>query len=157
MSQSQKTLKDDARSLLIRTHGYSSKVRALILLDISSADIRDFLRKVGENLNIGIIESTGSAEEKTHYIAYDAFLTDGVSGKLDVLSLVHSLVVPILPVENDFSPNFSEFDPMKFTGNAFLYEKTDIYHIFEKLIRYLENIRYAGDKRTLMENLKKTF
>jgi hypothetical protein len=74
-----------------------------------------------------------------------------------MISLVQATVVPILPIKNNFATNFSEFDPMKFSGNAFLFEQTDIYHIFEKLIRFLENIRYAGDRRTLMENLKKTF
>ncbi len=157
MPQSQKTQKDDARMLLTRSHGYNSKLRALVLLDVSTPEIREFLEKTWKSLNIGFIESTGSAEEKAQYIGYDAFLTDGISSNLDILALVHALVVPILPLENAFSPNFLEFDPMKFTGNAFLFEKTDIYHIFEKLIRYLENIRYSGDKRTLMENLKKTF
>jgi hypothetical protein len=46
---------------------------------------------------------------------------------------------------------------MKFEGNAFLFATADKYLIFEKLIRYLENIRYAGDKRTLLGNVEKTF
>jgi hypothetical protein len=46
---------------------------------------------------------------------------------------------------------------MKFEGNAFLFATADKYLILEKLIRYLENIRYAGDRRTLINNVGKTF
>lgn len=74
-----------------------------------------------------------------------------------MVGLVQAGVTPILPKKNAFGSNFSEFDPMKFTGNAFLFESTESYHILEKLVRYLENVRYPGDRRTLLKNLEKTF
>ena len=42
---------------------------------------------------------------------------------------------------------------MKFEGNAFLFDAVDKFQIFAALIRYLENIKYPGDKRTLLKNL----
>jgi len=42
---------------------------------------------------------------------------------------------------------------MKFDGNAFLFEKVDEYQMFAALVRYLENVRYPGDKRTLLKNV----
>lgn len=72
---------------------------------------------------------------------------------VDIIALIQSGVIPILPKKNPFVTNFTEFDPMKFTGNSFLFETIESYHIFEKMVRYLENVRYAGDKSTLMKNL----
>jgi hypothetical protein len=48
------------------------------------------------------------------------------------------------------------FNPMKFEGNAFIFEEATSYLMFEKLVRYLENIRYPWDKRTLLQNLENT-
>ena len=91
------------------------------MLDISDPLIREFLQKAGKELDISFIEQTGF---------------------LDIVALVKAGVTPILPKKNAFGSNFSEFDPMKFTGNAFLFESTESYHILEKLVRYLENVRY---------------
>jgi hypothetical protein len=45
---------------------------------------------------------------------------------------------------------------MKFEGNAFLFEKVDEYQMFASLVRYLENVRYPGDKRTLLKNVSES-
>lgn len=66
-------------------------------------------------------------------------------------------VVPIVPKDHSLITSLREFDPMKFEGNAFIYDTVNSYLIFEKLICYLENIRYVGDKRTLLNNIGKTF
>ena len=149
--------KDEIRSKILREMSVSPKSRALILIDIADADIVGFLFEVGKSLDIAMVVATWSAWEKWVYAGYDAVISDGVSSHLDMVALVQSGVVPILPVESAFSTLFTEFDPMRFVGNAFLFATVDKYLIFEKLVRYLENIRYAGDKRTLMTNLEKTF
>jgi hypothetical protein len=48
---------------------------------------------------------------------------------------------------------FTEFNPMKFEGNSFLFESADKYQIFASIVRYLENVKYPGDKRTLLQNI----
>ena len=127
------------------------------MLDISDSLIREFLQKAGKELDISFIESNGSFEEKWDYLAFDVFISDEQTGFLDIVGLVKGGVTPILPKKNAFGSNFSEFDPMKFTGNAFLFETLESYHILEKLVRYLENVRYPWDRRTLLKNLEKTF
>jgi hypothetical protein len=44
---------------------------------------------------------------------------------------------------------------MKFEGNAFLFDEKNEYQIFAALIRFLENVRYPGDKKTLLQNVMK--
>lgn len=70
---------------------------------------------------------------------FDALITDHKT-LLDIGSYMSQGVVPIVP--QSLFPSLQEFNPMKFEGNAFLFEKTQSFHIFEKLIRFLENIRY---------------
>ncbi|MBP6981302.1 hypothetical protein KBB25_00790 [Candidatus Gracilibacteria bacterium] len=149
--------KEEHRTALLRKMGFPPKTRSLILLDISDPLIREFLQKAGRELDISFIESNGSSDEKGDYPAFDVFISDEQTGFLDIVALVKAGVTPILPKKNAFGSNFSEFDPMKFTGNAFLFESTESYHILEKLVRYLENVRYPGDRRTLLKNLEKTF
>ena len=70
--------------------------------------------------------------------------------------LIENVVVPIVPKDIVPFKNFSEFNPMKFEGNAFLFEEVNKFQMFEKIVRYLENIRYPGDKRTLLQNITNT-
>jgi hypothetical protein len=66
---------------------------------------------------------------------------------------MQNAVVPIVPITNPLSKKFSEFNPMKFEGNAFLFEPVNQYQMFAAIVRYLENVRYPGDKRTLLQNV----
>jgi hypothetical protein len=45
---------------------------------------------------------------------------------------------------------------MKFEGNAFLFEEKNEFQMFASLVRYLENIRYPGDRKTLLNNVVET-
>lgn len=45
---------------------------------------------------------------------------------------------------------------MKFEGNAFLFDPANQFQMFAALVRYLENVRYPGDKRTLVKNVSET-
>jgi hypothetical protein len=66
---------------------------------------------------------------------------------------MQSAIVPIVPVETPVSKKFSEFNPMKFEGNAFLFDPVNQYQMFAAIVRYLENVRYPGDKRILLQNV----
>lgn len=148
--------KDELRSKILHTYAISPSTRSLILLDIQDREICSFLREAGESIGIDYILSE-AIEDKTILAGFDALVSDQLSGSIDIPFCVSSGVVPILPLDNPFPKTFQEFDPMKFEGNAFLFKEINQYLIFEKIIRYLENIRYAGDKRTLLQNVKKTF
>lgn len=148
-AQNQKDLKKEA---LMRKLGATKSTRALIYLDVQDETTQSFLSEASKYLDIILIRDY-SAEDAPWY---DAIITDGISG-IDLVSMVQQGIVPILSRTHPLIQSFREFDPMKFEGNAFIYESVNPYLIFEKLIRYLENIRYAGDKRTLLNNVNKTF
>jgi len=48
-----------------------------------------------------------------------------------------------------------EFNPMKGEGNAFIYEKENIWCIFYAFIRYLENSKFPFDNKILVQNVIK--
>ena len=146
------TSHDQHRVALMRKLWADRSTRALILLDIRDPEVKKFLSDAAPLLNITLSETLDSDSLG----GYDACITDGL-GDLDLVNLVKHSVVPILPQDHALIQSFREFDPMKFEGNAFIFSSVNSYLIFEKLIRYLENIRYPGDKRTLLNNVGKTF
>lgn len=85
----------------------------------------------------------------------DIWISDFLDDSLPIAELSQNRVVPVIPMTVAYQGIFSEFDPMKFEGNAFIFEKVDQFMMFEKLIRALENMRYAGDKRMLLANVEK--
>lgn len=145
-------IKEQSRDTLVRKLWLPKNIRAIILIDISDTITREFIISACDTLGVAHVETL----DKEDIAGYDAVITDG-AGDLDLVSLIQSSVVPILPRTHALSASFREFDPMKFEGNAFIYESVNPYLVFEKLVRYLENVRYAGDKRTLLNNLNKTF
>lgn len=52
------SLKDEIRSKILRQHNFGFKSRALILLDITDKEIREFLLDAARVLDIVIIPST---------------------------------------------------------------------------------------------------
>jgi hypothetical protein len=146
------TQKDQKKETLMRKIGATRSTRACIILDIADKSISEFLIAGSQYLDIKLIEHP----EVDDLWGYDAIITDGLSG-VDLVHSVQAGIVPIIPRDHPLIASFREFDPMKFEGNAFIYESVNLYLIFEKLVRYLENIRYAGDKRTLLNNVNKTF
>lgn len=83
----------------------------------------------------------------------DIWITDTLDESTPIVELSKNRVVPVIPASNN--TRFAEFDPMKFEGNAFIFEKANQFQMFEKLIQALENMRYAGDKRMLLANVEK--
>ena len=146
------TQKDHSRSALLRKLEVPKNTRAIVYLDIIDRDTHAFLKEAGKYLNI-VFMSHG---EKVDGEECDACITDGC-WDLDLVNLMKHSVVPIVPKDHSLITSLREFDPMKFEGNAFIYDTVNSYLIFEKLICYLENIRYVGDKRTLLNNIGKTF
>ena len=88
-------------------------------------------------------------------VGADIWITDILDESIPLHILAQYRVVPVIPISSNKS--FLEFDPMKFEGNAFLFGEVNQFQMFEKLIRALENMRYAGDKRMLLQNVEKTF
>ena len=126
------------RKLLIQM-ARPQKNRAVMLLDMADIQTRTFLSEACQELGLVAILVSELPHDFTLQGGFDALITDHESS-LDIGFYMSQGVVPIVP-QSLFS-SLEEFNPMKFEGNAFLFEKTQSFHIFEKLIRFLENIRY---------------
>jgi hypothetical protein len=153
MPTTQKNLKEAKRTTLLRHASLPKMTRAIILSYIGDEEIQKFLQTACDTLDITLI-SGSEIRDSVYTEGADAFIADVSVDTLPIGSLMREQVVPILPLWCEKS--LSEFNPMKFEGNAFLFEQTTGFHILEKIIRYLENIRYPGDKRMLLENVGKT-
>ncbi|GAB0175062.1 MAG: hypothetical protein HHAS10_09410 [Candidatus Altimarinota bacterium] len=142
-----KNYKEEKRTTLLRAHSFAKSTRAIVILFLSDKGLNDFIREAGKAIDVEFIDDSKENREGT-----DAFITDDWS-LVPIEDLTASLIVPIGPKEGSNEKGLNEFNPMKFEGNAFLFEKNDKYQIFAALVRYLENIKYPGDKRTLLKNL----
>ena len=147
-----KNQKEENRAKLAKSLGLPKNTRAIILSFVKDESIKLFLREVCGALSLTLV--TGIDDLAVEWA--DAFITDVFDDDLPLEALLGHHVVPIVPKNPHFDKVFKEFNPMKFEGNAFIFEEPNQYLIFEKLVRYLENIRYAGDKRTLLQNIEKT-
>ena len=126
--------------------------RAIIILDTQDEILLSFLKEAAPHIAITLVDTV----DPENLSGYDACISDGM-GDIDLVHLMKHGVVPLVTRSHPLIASLREFDPMKFEGNAFIAESLNTYLIFEKLIRYLENIRYTGDKRTLLNNVGKTF
>ena len=103
------------------------------------------LKNQKEEKRAALVRSLGLAKTVRWYLE-----------RVPMATLTENTVVPIVPSQSPYSAKLSEFNPMKFEGNAFLFDKVNQYQMFAALVRYLENIRYPGDKRTLVKNVSDT-
>ena len=144
-----KNQKEEQRATLLRAHGLPKTTRAIVVSYVQNAGIQAFLTLACASLGVILLEE----KNETILAGADAWITDIIDISIPVNTLLHNIVVPIVPT---WDKRFSDFNPMKFEGNAFLFEKVDEYQMFASLVRYLENVRYPGDKRTLLKNVSET-
>lgn len=144
--------KAQARTQIEKQYGFPSTLRAVVLVAIHDESTRDFIRTAASWLQTGCVFEVNDLT----ILGADACILDDLTD-FPLIPFVQNGGVPILSQKHPLALSFAEFDPMRFEGNAFLFRESNQYLIFEKLVRYLENIRYAGDKRTLLSNIAKTF
>ncbi len=146
-----KNQKEDSRQLLIRQLAIPKKVRAIVLSYIKDPEILKFFHSACSAIWVVLITEI----DNTAISGADIWITDIFDENIPLQSLAQQRVIPVVPF--NWSKIYTEFDPMKFEGNAFLFESMNEFQMFEKLIRALENMRYAGDKRMLLQNVEKSF
>lgn len=144
-----KNQKEEKRTALLRAHGLPKTTRAIVVSYVQNPGIQAFLTVACASLGVVLLQE----KNETILAGADAWIADVIDESIGVAGLIQNTVVPIVPV---WDKRFSDFNPMKFEGNAFLFEKVDEYQIFASLVRYLENVRYPGDKRTLLKNVSET-
>ncbi len=148
-----KNQKEESRSSLLRHLGLPKGIRAVVLSYIKDPQILWFFQNACEAMGVVLITEI----DDMAISGSDIWITDILDETLPIQELSQKRVVPVIPIISPYSKVFSEFDPMKFEGNAFLFESVNQFQMLEKLIRALENLRYAWDKRMLLQNIENTF
>lgn len=144
-----KNQKEEHRATLLRAHGLPKTTRAIVVSYVQNPGIQAFLTLACASLGVVLLH-----EKSETILAWaDAWITDVLDTSIPVDTLLQNVVVPIVSA---WDKRFSDFNPMKFEGNAFLFDTVDEYQMFASLVRYLENVRYPGDKRTLLKNVSET-
>lgn len=151
MTTNPKNQKESDRTALLRKLSLPKDTRAIILSYMHDPALIGWLS--GACSAIGATLILDPDEEDIRWA--DIFVADRFDGIL-LEELLAARVVPVIPQDISDSKRFKEFNPMKFEGNAFIYESSNEFQIFEKIIRALENMRYPGDKRTLLKNIEET-
>lgn len=138
------------RAQIMHQYAIPKDTRAIIFINIDNASIVDFLEKAGTAMNITFL----AMKNTDSILGADAYISDKENTNFQ--QLLENAIIPIISKNLADSYGLTEFNPMKFEGSAFIFENSNEFCILEKVVRYLENIRYPGDKRTLLENVKKT-
>ena len=149
MAINPKNQKEEARTVLLRHLGLPKSTRATVISYIKDPQIHSFLSIACQSIGVTLITDI----DNISLSGADIWITDTIDDTIPLLALAQNRVVPVVPLSN--SKQFSEFDPMRFEGNAFIFEQVNQFQIFEKLIRALENMRYSGDRRLLLANVEK--
>jgi len=89
--------------------------------------------------------------------AFDVLIYDGESEGIDIVKYMKAGVIPITTDRTVFSGVLKDFNPMKFEGNGFFFASNNPYCIFEKIVTYLENIKFPEDRRILLKHVLETF
>lgn len=147
---SRNTEKARLRRKILKLYGLDSSIRAVILDCISNTDIRLAMIEACSVLNIALISDIPDDLLE----GCDMVVSDMPQLESDLLDMMHKGVAPIIPSYHAYGPDVSDFNPMKFIGNAFLFKDPHPILMLEQICRYLENIRYPGDRSTLLKNLK---
>ncbi len=120
-------------------------VDALWSLDANFVVVTDFKLKTFKNVCLK------EQIKREMSVGFDFILCDD-----DISSLwdyMNEGIIPITSKNNHMSSILKEFDPIRNTGNCFLYEGNNKWSIFYALIRYLENSKFSFDNKNLVKNV----
>lgn len=145
--------KDSRRHELLKELTLPKKTRGTIYIALQDDTLHRSIYEACRS--VGIVPIIDRVE---HFIGLDVFVWDGQAPLLWSLpQLLWYGVVPVILKTSPYTWLFSEFNPMQFEGNAFIYETLETFPLFEKIIRAFENMRYAGDRRVLLKNVIQTW
>ncbi len=163
------SLKQTAKANIKTQFSISKSISHVWIIAISDKKKRDFIVEWlseiwmwavvlwdDKDYNFPNISSTKKINPNS-LVGFDFFVYDNDFEWVDVVKYMWAWIVPIMPEENTFSWILKDFDLMKFEWNWFFYKKDNKYCIFEKVITYLENIKFPEDKRVLLKNVTSAF
>ncbi|MDD5213316.1 MAG: hypothetical protein PHG82_02735 [Candidatus Gracilibacteria bacterium] len=151
-------------SLLKGNYFPKSKAKAIALVNISDKNIVD---KLLEGLNVipANFVFISNEEIKSEYqnivfikkypidieSGFDFIIADNEVDNLK--NFITKGITPIISENNYLSSMLEEFNPIKVSGNSYLYKEENEWCIFYAIIRYLENYKFPYDNRNLIKNL----
>lgn len=138
--------KKDFRKNFFKQYKIPKTARAIVVNNLENEKIRKSITDACLSVDIFVIENNSDLD----FLGIDAIISDKID-KNFITNISDNLVIPIMLNPKD--KIFKEFNPMKFEWNAFLFEKIELFSIFEKISRMLENSLYIGDRRTLLKNI----
>lgn len=138
--------KKDFRKNFFKQYKIPKTARAIVVNNLENEKIRKSITEACLSVDIFVIENNSDLD----FLGVDAIISDKID-KNFITNISDNLVIPIMLNPKD--KIFKEFNPMKFEWNAFLFEKIELFSIFEKISRMLENSLYIGDRRTLLKNI----
>lgn len=138
--------KKDFRKNFFKQYKIPKTARAIVVNNLENEKIRKSITEACLSVDIFVIENNSDLD----FLGIDAIIADKID-KNFIANISDNLVIPI--ILNPKDKIFKEFNPMKFEWNAFLFEKIELFSIFEKISRMLENSLYIGDRRTLLKNI----
>ncbi|EKE27999.1 MAG: hypothetical protein ACD_3C00111G0016 [uncultured bacterium (gcode 4)] len=166
---SQSAIKQTAKNNLKTQFNFNRTVGSIWIVAIENEKIRNFLLEWISEIWLSAIAIWKNSWVEFKNIAFldkinsnslqwfDFFVYDNEMDGIDVVKFMWAWIVPIMPVENTYSWMIKDFNPMKFEWNWFLWKSDSAFCIFEKIISYIENIKFPEDKRVLLKNVTTTF
>lgn len=130
---------------IILHNNFSKKSRWILLNSIHDPELKSSITLACEDIGLEVLENI----DTSMLPGIDYVVSDEITKDFSVYT-DHG-IIPIIP--EGISKSFQEFNPMKFQGNAFLFKKSSIFCIFEKICRALENTSYPWDRRYLIKNI----
>lgn len=161
-------MKRTARTNLCALRQFSSSCETLFLVSVDDASAREFLCEGLSAIGVAAIAIAPKAEAGTkpfmntlyaaeikpsELIAFDAVICDLEQSFMDPIACMREGIVPILPEGNIYSGILTQFNPMRFEGNAFIAKSQAKFCLFERAAAYLENVKFPEDKRVLVKNV----
>lgn len=166
---SQTLLKQTAKNNIKMQYCIAKWVSHIGIIALESEELRKFIIEwlsdiwiwavvLGTEEDFGLVNIASDIKiNSNNLVWFDFFVYDNNFEWVDVVKNMVAWIVPIMPEKNTYSWILKDFNPMKFEGNWFFWKKHSPYCIFEKIITYLENIKFPEDKRTLIKNVTNTF
>lgn len=163
-------IKETAKAAIKEEFSMPKSVPMLMLVHVADEMARDFLLEglsaigvanivVAADLDVSGRRYAGARAQlsENELYAFDALIYDGDSDGIDLVKYMKAGVVPITSDRTVFSGVFKDFNPMKFEGNGFFFRSANPYCMFEKVITYMENVKFPEDRRILLKHVLETF
>lgn len=168
-SQREETIiaqKNSAKKTLITTYKLPKSTKYIGCIDLTDVKTREFIIQWLVDIGVSIFV-IGKTAVESDYIRVvkdfsdtllsgcDFLVSDTQTNPSRITACILAGIVPIVPKNTPFKNMFSQFNPMEFTGNSYIYEGGQ-YQIFASTVALLENMKFPADREILLKNVVKT-